>query len=139
MLLHRVQNCLIVLAGALSPLCVALALAYARMAAEARPATQIGPPTPNPIKAPASMMGPQSWIVNLDPYFAGTAVPWLLAGIVLLTIALVAVAIFWPTETTAQKGRRLWLLAGVSLLFGLAFAGPLFYALVASFRNPILA
>ncbi|MGD9648387.1 MAG: hypothetical protein AB7U73_21935 [Pirellulales bacterium] len=60
------------------------------------------PSTPNPQQAPWYFSGPADWIVQADPWFAGTLV-FLVAGAVLLVVAIVVPLVVWLILRTRSK------------------------------------
>lgn len=128
MLLRRLQNGAIALAGILSPSGTAWALLLVRIAGRQASA----PPTkaPNPTRAPWYYLGPQEVLVEIDPWLAGTIMFWLCAGVLILTGFVTAVLCWWPADSIGWKERRLTALLSISLLLGLGFAAPWLYALI---------
>jgi len=135
MLMQRCQNLAIAISGILLPLLIACAIILAIEFRKTRPADDRPGRTPNPAKAPWYSMGPGDLLVGLDPWFAGTLLVWLVSWCGALSAYVIGVAMCWPTGSTTT--RAIGRLIILSVVLGLLFAAPWYYALVRSLFESI--
>ena len=128
-ILRRLQNAVVALIGIILPLATICLIALAATAT-----TRTSPvegQTPNPSVAPWYFLGPTELLVYFNPRLAGTIGWWYLLWLPVLGMYIAFVGLAWPTSETSSRAKT-WLLATVSLVLGLVFAAPWFYALVQS-------
>jgi hypothetical protein len=122
-MLRRLQNGAVALAGAFVPPVGAYAGLLALIAGSH--AAHVPSGSPNPGRAAWHLYGPSDVLVHVEPWFAGTIAFWLYPWLLVLVAFVLASALWWPTG----QPRRLPMILLLARLLGTLSALPWLYAL----------
>jgi hypothetical protein len=136
-LLRRFNSVACVWLGVLTAIlpvwCLLIALVNMRVAAN-RPKA----PSPNPAMAPGAFLDPNSAMVFVDPWFAGTIGYWwwLCLSVVVAASVMVFAIRRTTAPTDAAPSLKLTTVYLLSLLLGALFASPWIYGTILFFWTP---